>query len=132
MYVWLSVRKHFERGSEDFTDYEASVQDEDVRNLSIDPAVMHEVLHEERYVKKDTESFIVNNDIDWIYCRRNKKRIRILEQEIAAWQSLADLVWEGQIIKAPEFDDNTFALIRGKNVRFAMAAKEVRLPESVK
>ncbi|CAG7815514.1 unnamed protein product [Allacma fusca] len=100
------IKKSFEDGGENFADFENLVDDSEVRNLHIEPSVLEEIIREDR---------------------RNKKRIRMLEEEISTWQDLAELVWEGQIAKAPQFDDNTFAILRGKNVRFAMAAKEITL-----
>lgn len=56
--------------------------------------------------------------------RKNKKEIRVLENELGRWQVLVDNVAG---TNPPEFDNQTLAILRGRLVRYLMRSKEVNL-----
>lgn len=55
--------------------------------------------------------------------RKNKKEIRMLENELGRWQVLVDSVTG---INPPDFDNQTLAILRGRLVRYLMRSREVR------
>lgn len=55
--------------------------------------------------------------------RKNKKEIKVLENEIGRWQVLVDSVTG---INPPDFDNQTLAILRGRLVRYLMRSREVR------
>ncbi len=57
-------------------------------------------------------------------CRHRRKRIRILEEEVARWQLIADMVTE---IDPSPFEEGSYAMLRGKQVRYLMRSREVRI-----
>lgn len=61
--------------------------------------------------------------------RRQKKEIRLLEQELPKWHVLVEHVTG---ISPPEFDNLTLAVIRGRLVRYLMRSKEITLGRSTK
>lgn len=48
--------------------------------------------------------------------------IRLLEEEVSRWQVLADMVTE---IDQTPFEEGSFAMLRGKQVRYLMRSREV-------
>lgn len=54
--------------------------------------------------------------------RKNKRKIRVLENEISRWNVLVESVLGA---KAAEFDGQTLAIITGRYVRFLMRSKEI-------
>lgn len=59
-----------------------------------------------------------------IFDRKNKKEIRVLENELSRWQVLVDNVAG---TNPPDFDNQTLAILRGRLVRYLMRSKEVNL-----
>lgn len=65
------------------------------------------------------------------FCRLVKHQIRQLEEEIESWHCMQELVVSDgtsdlqSIFSTAEFDDQTFAVLRGKQVRYCMRSKEV-------
>ncbi|XP_037933495.1 microspherule protein 1 isoform X2 [Teleopsis dalmanni] len=55
--------------------------------------------------------------------RRDKREIRILENELSRWNVLVDSILG--IATAPEFDSQTLAILRGRLVRYLMRSKEI-------
>lgn len=66
---------------------------------------------------------------DWF--RLVKYQIRQLEEEIESWHCMQELVVSDgtsdlqSIFSISEFDDQTYAILRGKQVRYCMRSKEV-------
>lgn len=56
--------------------------------------------------------------------RKNKKEIRVLENELGRWQVLVDNVTG---VNPPDFDNQTLAILRGRLVRYLMRSREVNL-----
>lgn len=56
--------------------------------------------------------------------RKNKKEIRMLENELGRWQVLVDSVTG---VNPPDFDNQTLAVLRGRLVRYLMRSREVQL-----
>lgn len=54
--------------------------------------------------------------------RKNKKEIRVIENELGRWQVLVDSVTG---VNPPEFDNQTLAILRGRLVRYLMRSREV-------
>lgn len=54
--------------------------------------------------------------------RKNKREIRMLENELGRWQVLVDSVTG---INPPDFDNQTLAILRGRLVRYLMRSREV-------
>lgn len=54
--------------------------------------------------------------------RKNKKEIRMLENELGKWQVLVDNVTGNN---QPDFDNQTLAILRGRLVRYLMRSREV-------
>lgn len=54
--------------------------------------------------------------------RKNKKEIRMLENELGRWQVLVDNVTGNT---QPDFDNQTLAILRGRLVRYLMRSREV-------
>ncbi|XP_057328156.1 microspherule protein 1 [Microplitis mediator] len=61
--------------------------------------------------------------------RKNKKEIRVLENELGRWQVLVDNVAG---TNPPEFDNQTLAILRGRLVRYLMRSKEITVGRSTK
>lgn len=59
--------------------------------------------------------------------RKNKKEIKVLENEVGRWQVLVDSVIGSN---QPEFDNQTLAILRGRLVRYLMRSREVRSAKS--
>jgi len=55
--------------------------------------------------------------------RKNKKEIKVLENELGRWQVLVDNVIG---TNPPDFDNQTLAILRGRLVRYLMRSREVR------
>jgi microspherule protein 1 len=55
--------------------------------------------------------------------RRNKKDIRMLENELSRWNVLVDTLTG--VGFTPEFDNQTLAVLRGRLVRFLMRSREI-------
>lgn len=55
--------------------------------------------------------------------RKNKREIKVLENELGRWQVLVDSVTG---VNPPEFDNQTLAILRGRLVRYLMRSREVR------
>lgn len=55
--------------------------------------------------------------------RKNKKEIKMLENEMGRWQVLVDNVTGNS---QPDFDNQTLAILRGRLVRYLMRSREVR------
>lgn len=55
--------------------------------------------------------------------RKNKREIKVLENELGRWQVLVDSVTGAN---PPEFDNQTLAILRGRLVRYLMRSREVR------
>lgn len=56
--------------------------------------------------------------------RKNKREIRMLENELGRWQVLVDSVTG---VNPPDFDNQTLAILRGRLVRYLMRSREVTL-----
>lgn len=56
--------------------------------------------------------------------RKNKREIRMLENELGRWQVLVDSVTG---VNPPEFDNQTLAILRGRLVRYLMRSREVMM-----
>ena len=54
--------------------------------------------------------------------RRNKREIKVLENELSRWQVLVDSVTG---VNPPDFDNQTLAILRGRLVRYLMRSREV-------
>lgn len=54
--------------------------------------------------------------------RRNKREIKVLENELSRWQVLVDSVTG---VNSPDFDNQTLAILRGRLVRYLMRSREV-------
>lgn len=54
--------------------------------------------------------------------RKNKKEIKVLENELGRWQVLVDSVTG---VNPPDFDNQTLAILRGRLVRYLMRSREV-------
>lgn len=54
--------------------------------------------------------------------RRNKREIKVLENELCRWQVLVDSVTG---VNPPDFDNQTLAILRGRLVRYLMRSREV-------
>jgi len=70
----------------------------------------------------------------FVSIRSVKKHIRLLEDETAAWQKLVDQMMndgsKDKSLRSPfcnEFDYRTYAVLKGRDVHFAMASREVSL-----
>ncbi|XP_020707101.1 microspherule protein 1 [Athalia rosae] len=61
--------------------------------------------------------------------RKNKKEIRMLENELGRWQVLVDSVTG---INPPDFDNQTLAILRGRLVRYLMRSREITVGRSTK
>ncbi|XP_011496972.1 PREDICTED: microspherule protein 1 [Ceratosolen solmsi marchali] len=61
--------------------------------------------------------------------RKNKKEIRILENELGRWQVLVDNVTGSN---QPDFDNQTLAILRGRLVRYLMRSREITVGRSTK
>lgn len=59
--------------------------------------------------------------------RKNKKEIRVIENELGRWQVLVDSVTGAT---PPEFDNQTLAILRGRLVRYLMRSREVSFQEN--
>lgn len=55
--------------------------------------------------------------------RKNKREIRVIENELGRWQVLVDSVTGAN---PPDFDNQTLAILRGRLVRYLMRSREVR------
>lgn len=55
--------------------------------------------------------------------RKNKREIKVLENELGRWQVLVDSVTG---VNPPDFDNQTLAILRGRLVRYLMRSREVR------
>lgn len=60
--------------------------------------------------------------------RKNKKEIRMLENELGRWQVLVDNVMG---TNSPDFDNQTLAILRGRLVRYLMRSREVSFYNSL-
>ncbi|XP_046747358.1 microspherule protein 1 [Diprion similis] len=61
--------------------------------------------------------------------RKNKKEIRMLENELGRWQVLVDSVTGNN---PPDFDNQTLAILRGRLVRYLMRSREITVGRSTK
>ncbi|XP_011310632.1 microspherule protein 1 isoform X2 [Fopius arisanus] len=61
--------------------------------------------------------------------RKNKREIRVLENELSRWQVLVDSVTG---VNPPDFDNQTLAILRGRLVRYLMRSKEITVGRSTK
>ncbi|XP_043285451.1 microspherule protein 1 isoform X2 [Venturia canescens] len=61
--------------------------------------------------------------------RKNKKEIRVIENELGRWQVLVDSVTGAT---PPEFDNQTLAILRGRLVRYLMRSREITVGRSTK
>ncbi|XP_014211924.1 microspherule protein 1 [Copidosoma floridanum] len=61
--------------------------------------------------------------------RKNKKEIKILENELGKWQVLVDNVTGNN---QPDFDNQTLAILRGRLVRYLMRSREITVGRSTK
>ncbi|XP_012278596.1 microspherule protein 1 [Orussus abietinus] len=61
--------------------------------------------------------------------RKNKKEIRVLENELGRWQVLVDSVTG---VNPPDFDNQTLAILRGRLVRYLMRSREITVGRSTK
>ncbi|XP_020280287.1 microspherule protein 1 [Pseudomyrmex gracilis] len=61
--------------------------------------------------------------------RKNKKEIKVLENEIGRWQVLVDSVTG---INPPDFDNQTLAILRGRLVRYLMRSREISVGRCTK
>lgn len=60
--------------------------------------------------------------------RKNKKEIKMLENELGRWQVLVDNVIG---TNPPDFDNQTLAILRGRLVRYLMRSREVNEYEMI-
>ena len=70
----------------------------------------------------DQKDEVVDSELQ-ITDRKNKKEIRMLENELGRWQVLVDNVTGNN---QPDFDNQTLAILRGRLVRYLMRSREVR------
>lgn len=88
----------------------------------------------------DAEDMIVDNELTdqkdemidnemTIADRKNKKEIRMLENELGRWQVLVDNV---SGVNPPDFDNQTLAILRGRLVRYLMRSREITVGRSTK
>ncbi|XP_066597399.1 microspherule protein 1 [Prorops nasuta] len=61
--------------------------------------------------------------------RKNKREIKVLENELSRWQVLVDSVTG---ISPPDFDNQTLAILRGRLVRYLMRSREITVGRSAK
>ncbi|XP_031787273.1 microspherule protein 1 [Nasonia vitripennis] len=61
--------------------------------------------------------------------RKNKKEIRMLENELGRWQVLVDNVTGNN---QPDFDNQTLAVLRGRLVRYLMRSREITVGRCTK
>ncbi|XP_076640124.1 microspherule protein Rcd5 isoform X2 [Colletes latitarsis] len=61
--------------------------------------------------------------------RRNKREIKVLENELCRWQVLVDSVTG---VNPPDFDNQTLAILRGRLVRYLMRSREITVGRSTK
>ncbi|XP_017795325.1 PREDICTED: microspherule protein 1-like [Habropoda laboriosa] len=61
--------------------------------------------------------------------RRNKREIKVLENELNRWQVLVDSVTG---VNPPDFDNQTLAILRGRLVRYLMRSREITVGRSTK
>ncbi|KAI4478224.1 PREDICTED: microspherule protein 1 [Polistes canadensis] len=61
--------------------------------------------------------------------RKNKREIRMLENEIGRWHVLVDSVTG---VNPPDFDNQTLAILRGRLVRYLMRSREITVGRSTK
>lgn len=61
--------------------------------------------------------------------RKNKREIRMLENELGRWQVLVDSVTG---VNPPDFDNQTLAILRGRLVRYLMRSREITMGRSTK
>ncbi|XP_035744158.1 microspherule protein 1-like [Vespa mandarinia] len=61
--------------------------------------------------------------------RKNKREIRMLENELGRWQVLVDSVTG---VNPPDFDNQTLAILRGRLVRYLMRSREITVGRSTK
>lgn len=65
--------------------------------------------------------------------RRSKMEIRRLENELSRWAVLVDsLTVSGSPLIAPEFDNQTLAVLRGRLVRYLMRSREITFGRQTK
>lgn len=66
-----------------------------------------------------------------LFGRLIKRQIKQLEEEVESWNCMQELVVSDgtsdlhSIFSVSDFDDQTYAILRGKNVRYCMRSKEV-------
>jgi len=94
-------------GLPSFSDYEDTLNDQ-------------ELLNEFREEAVTTELALAD--------RRNKRDIRTLENELLRWSVLLDSVTGIGI--SPEFDNQTLAILRGRAVRYLMRSREITFGRS--
>ncbi|XP_043492158.1 microspherule protein 1 [Polistes fuscatus] len=61
--------------------------------------------------------------------RKNKREIRMLENELGRWHVLVDSVTG---VNPPDFDNQTLAILRGRLVRYLMRSREITVGRSTK
>lgn len=61
--------------------------------------------------------------------RKNKREIKMLENELGRWQVLVDSVTG---VNPPDFDNQTLAILRGRLVRYLMRSREITVGRSTK
>ncbi|KAG7210250.1 hypothetical protein KM043_011798 [Ampulex compressa] len=61
--------------------------------------------------------------------RKNKREIKVLENELGRWQVLVDSVTG---VNPPDFDNQTLAILRGRLVRYLMRSREITVGRSTK
>ncbi|KAK0163492.1 hypothetical protein PV327_007167 [Microctonus hyperodae] len=61
--------------------------------------------------------------------RKNKREIRVIENELGRWQVLVDSVTGAN---PPDFDNQTLAILRGRLVRYLMRSREITVGRSTK
>lgn len=65
--------------------------------------------------------------------RRSKMEVRRLENELSRWAVLVDsLTVSGSPLIAPEFDNQTLAVLRGRLVRYLMRSREITFGRQTK
>uniref|UniRef100_A0A0C9R6T0 Mcrs1_0 protein n=1 Tax=Fopius arisanus TaxID=64838 RepID=A0A0C9R6T0_9HYME len=69
----------------------------------------------------DTEMAIAN--------RHDKLKIRVLENEVTVWLALINTLTDGIPL---DFDDQTFAILNGKHIKYRMTSKEITVGRSSK
>lgn len=77
---------------------------------------------------KDAKDDVLEHELA-VADRRNKKEVRLLEQELPRWQVLVDSVTG---ISPPDFDNQTLAVLRGRLVRYLMRSREITLGRATK